>query len=387
MRKAMQHRLLLAVALAALLVASCGRGKRINPADLQGSVEPDRMLYEQALEDLRRGNHTVARLNLQTLINTYPDSDYLAKAKLAIADSYFTEGGTAGLTQAVAEYKDFITFFPFLAEAAYAQYQVALAHYRRMEKPDRDRTQARLAEAELQTFLLKHPDHELAAQAEQKLREVQEVIAEGEYRVALYYFIKGNMRAAGGRLLELVDRYPLYSRNDRALWMLGEAYEKSERGDIATRFFARIVRDYPLSSLVEDSKRKLTRYGAAIPQPDPAALERMQLERDTPRSGKGLFTRATLGIFKTGPDISRAARHGRPNLSPPGESSGTTLSGGASEGTPGSTVVVETPGGTVAGAGKTAQGQSSSQELDRNTKKKDTRKKKEEESSSKRRPG
>src|SRR3989449_6200361 len=60
----------------------------------------------------------------RSLINTYPDSEYLAKAKLAIADSYYKEAGTTGLKQSIAEYKDFITFFPFLDEAAYAQMQV-----------------------------------------------------------------------------------------------------------------------------------------------------------------------------------------------------------------------------------------------------------------------
>ena len=64
------------------------------------------------------GRYTTGRLALQTLINTYPDSEYLAKAKLAIGDSYYKEGGTAGLKQSIVEYKDFITFFPFLDEAA-----------------------------------------------------------------------------------------------------------------------------------------------------------------------------------------------------------------------------------------------------------------------------
>jgi len=66
----------------------------------------------------------------------------LPKAKLAIADSFYKEGGTANLTQAVQAYKDFDIFFPMLPEAAYAQLQVAMTHYKQMEKPDRDRTHA-----------------------------------------------------------------------------------------------------------------------------------------------------------------------------------------------------------------------------------------------------
>src|ERR1700691_4607273 len=89
--------------------------KKVNKATTaDNSAEPDKVLYDRALDDIKHGRHEVGRLNLQTLINTYPDSDYLAKAKLAIADSYFKEGGTANMTQAIQAYKDFIVFFPFL---------------------------------------------------------------------------------------------------------------------------------------------------------------------------------------------------------------------------------------------------------------------------------
>src|SRR5579863_1610763 len=96
------------------------------------SVEPDKVLYDKALDFLKHGHYTEARLNFQTLINTYPDSEYLAKAKLGTADSFYKEGGTSSMVQAIAEYKDFITFFPFLDEAPYAQMQVGMGHYRMM---------------------------------------------------------------------------------------------------------------------------------------------------------------------------------------------------------------------------------------------------------------
>src|SRR5262249_40583870 len=75
------------------------------------NAQPDKVLYDRSIEDIRRGKHEIGRLNMQTLINTYPDSEYLAKAKLAIADSYYKEGGTANMTQAIQGYKDFIVFF------------------------------------------------------------------------------------------------------------------------------------------------------------------------------------------------------------------------------------------------------------------------------------
>jgi outer membrane protein assembly factor BamD len=276
---------------------------------------PDKVLYENAMNDIQHGRYTVARLTLQTLINTYPDSEYLAKAKLATADSYYKQGGVEGLTEAVAEYKDFITFFPFLDEAAYAQYRAAMAHFRMMEKPDRDRTQALEAEQELQTMILKYPKSQWTAEAEQRLREVQEVLAEGEFEVASFYDLRGAYGAAAARLLELTSRYPLFSEADQANFMLGKIYEKTEHNDFAARFYSNIIREYPLSPLVPVAKKRLVALGYPVPQPDPKALARMKDEEKFAKDRPGIVHEA-LGILKSGPDVSRAAHYGQPNLTP-----------------------------------------------------------------------
>ena len=303
-----------------------------NPAD----VAPDKTLYERSLDDIAKGHNEVARLTLNALINTYPDSEYLAKAKLAMADSYYKEGGTASLTSAANEYNDFITFFPFLDEAAYAQMQIGMCHYRRVEKPDRDRTEAQLAEQQFQIFLQKYPQSNLVPQVEQQLRDVQELLAEGDFRIAQFYDLKGSQRAAAGRLLDVVSRYPLYSKSDVALWMLANIYEKNEKTQYAGAFYNRIVKEYPLSPLVPNAKEKLSKLGMPIPQPDPAAVARMQKEQSYPRHGFNPVHMA-MGAIETRPDMSTAAHSGAPNLNPPDadadletlvKSSGFNLNGG-----------------------------------------------------------
>ena len=99
-----------------------------------------------------------ARLTLNTLINTYDTSEYLAKAKLAIADSWYREGGAHGLAQAEAEYKDFILFYPNMEEAAESQYKVCDIHYKQMEKADRDSSQAQRAEDECRQVMVQFPN-------------------------------------------------------------------------------------------------------------------------------------------------------------------------------------------------------------------------------------
>ena len=316
-----QGRIICFVALGATLLAGC-LGKK-NTAPVAGtSAEPDKVLYDKATDDMKHGRYTVGRLALQTLINTYPDSEYLAKAKLAIGDSYYKEGGTAGLKQSIVEYKDFITFFPFLDEAAYAQMQIAMAHYRQMEKPDRDHAEAVQAEAEFQTFLEKYPNSPLVPQAEQHLRDVQEVLAEGNFRVASFYYMRGAYRAAGARLIELTNRYPLYSQADQANWMLGQIYEKGEHNEIAARYYSRIVKDYPLSSLAGDAKNKLVKFGVPVPPADPTAVARMQKEQSADRPG---MVKRTMTFLKTSPDVSTAAHSGAPTMTPASESGDETI--------------------------------------------------------------
>ena len=288
------------------------------------AAEPDKLLYDKALEDIKHGRHETGRLGLQTLINTYPDSEYLAKAKLAIADSYFKQGGTSNITQAIAGYKDFIVFFPFLPEAAYAQMQVAMANYNEMPKSDRDNTHALDAEAEFQTFLTKYPKDPLAPQAEQRLREVQESLAEGQYRIAYYYYLKGDRKAAAGRLIPLVRRYPLYSKSDTALWMLGDMFEKSERKDFAATYYSQIIKNYPLSAKANSARDKLKSFGVPVPQPDPQAVAWMQKEQNTPRPKEAIYHKP-LGILHSGPDLRMAARNGAPQLQPDLEDEGVDI--------------------------------------------------------------
>jgi outer membrane protein assembly factor BamD len=300
------------------------------------SLAPDKVLYDRALDAIKHGRYEVARLQLEALLNTYPDSEFLAKAKLAIGDSYFKEGGAGNLNMATDEFKSFITFFPFLPEAAYAQMQIAMVHYRRMDRSDRDHAEAQLAEQEFQTFLQKYPDSPLVASSTQHLREIQEALADSDYRIASFYYTRKSYRAAAGRLAELVDRYPLYSKSDQALMMLGDLWEKAPtaskedealaaaRRDLAIRLYSRIIADYPLSPLVPRAKEKLTALGVAIPKPDAAQLARMQQERQTPRDRAGVITKVT-GFVHSGPDLSAAARFGEPNMSPPDENAGDIL--------------------------------------------------------------
>ena len=308
--------------LAAGIFLASGCSLRRHPIEtpiVNNSQQPDKELFDRAVEDMEHSRYTVARLTFQTLINAYPDSEYLAKAKLGIADSWYRQGGTSNLLQAEAEYRDFITFFPTMPEAGEAQMRVAMIHYRAMEKPDRDPTRAQRAEQEFQKLLLTHPDGPFVPLATQRLREVQEVLAQGAFEICRFYYLQGADRATQPRLQELVERYPNFSQTDEALYMLGSSLERSEGEAVAraSEYYSRIVRDYPLSPRAEDSKKSLAALEAPIPEPDPAAVARMTYE-NTHAGSIGLWGKM-MGAFKRHPNVSAAqGKTGPPTMTAQG---------------------------------------------------------------------
>ncbi len=301
------------VCLALLLGSGCRRKKYENPITQQ-TEQPDKVLYDKAVKDIEKGRYEVARLTLNTLINTYDSSEFLAKAKLAVADSWFREGGSHGLAQAEAEYKDFILFYPTMEEAAESQEKVCMIHYRQMEKADRDPNHALRAEDECRQLLVQFPNSKFAPRVAQLLRNIQEALAEGEMRVGNFYYKKGSFPAAANRLQALSDHFPLYSKADEALWELGDAY-----GRMGARFreksgaaYSKIVKDYPLSARVDEAKAKLQELELPVPEADPVALARMKYELEN-RDRPGFMTRST-GIIRRGPDMTTAAKSGTPAM-------------------------------------------------------------------------
>jgi outer membrane protein assembly factor BamD len=308
--------------------------KKIDPQAVADAKLPDRQLYDKALAATKKGHFDVARLDLQTLLNTYPDSQYQMKAKLAIADSWYREGGTAALTQAESEYKDFISFFPNAPEAAEAQMRVGDIYFRQMDKPDRDYVKAVHAQEEYRLMLQQFPESALVPQAKQRLREVQEVLATREADIAEYYSTRENWPATIARYQTVVDTYPQFSHMDDVLVGLGDAYGAEARyvrslklpeagkarlekvyDDQAASAYTKVVLEHSASPHVEDARDRLAAMNLPIPTPTPEqAAASVALENS--RHSYRLQDRAKLMILHQ-PDVVMAARDGEPSLTDP----------------------------------------------------------------------
>jgi len=311
------------------------RRQKMAPLAEADSKLPDKELYDKAVKATKKGHFDVARLTLQTLLNTYPDSQYQMRAKLAIADSWYKEGGTAALMQAESEYKDFITFFPNVPEAAEAQMRVGDIYFRQMDKPDRDYTKATHAEEEYRLMLQQFPESPLVPQAKQRLREVQEVLAAREAEIGNFYATHShNWPATIARLQTVVDTYPEYSHMDDVLVGLGDAYaaeatyvrsirlpeaakarlEQIYDGQAAAAY-RKVVLQYSASPHVEDARDRLAAMNVPIPTPTPEQVA-ASTALENSRSGYNLKDRAMLLVMHK-PDTVMAAHIGEPSLVDP----------------------------------------------------------------------
>jgi outer membrane protein assembly factor BamD len=329
-----------------LITAACTNRKATNPLGNVASKQPDKVLFDKAMDAMKHNRFDVARMTLQTLINTYPDSEYIARAKLAVGDSWYAEGGTASLAQAEQEYRDFETFFPNMPEAAEAQLKIANIQYQQMEKSDRDYTHAKRAEDEYRNLIMQYPDNEkLVKEGKQRLMEVQEVLADREFGIGRFYYLRGSFPASIARLQSLVDKYPLYSKADEALFILGQDYEgqiagirarpsckglnippgcvgESVKGSMisvltadASKAYAQIVTRYPVMVREDDAKRRLEALHQPVPRPTKAAVAQNKAEEESRLEASPLDL--LMSVVKRGPDVDQAAKVGEPSLVDP----------------------------------------------------------------------
>jgi outer membrane protein assembly factor BamD len=254
-----------------------GGGGEDKYAELTGTVAPgrDRVLFGEAAQLVRKGSHETGRLLFTTIINTYPDSQYLPLAKLAIADSFYLEGTTSALIQAAQHYQDWLTFFPTDPLADDAMLKVAESEMRQMGLSDRDISHARKAEQRLKALLQQFPNTPLRRQVEERLRESQENLALHHLQVARFYYEaryrnnKGGLKGAQSRLGEIIEKYPFFCLMDEVIFRYGVTYQEEEEPDEAAKYFQQLLRDYPNSEYADKAREQLNIIGAPIPDPDP----------------------------------------------------------------------------------------------------------------------
>jgi len=249
-------------------------------AQLQkGIAPPDRTLFETGDSYLQKGQYIRARLALQTLLNTYPDSDIASEAYFAMGDTFYEEGGTENLLQAENQYKDFIIFFPGDPRAADAQLKIISLNQKLMRSPDRDTQYAYNTLAAIETFERRYPGHDYLPLVRQIKVAVEDNLARGNLGIGEYYLRNGNLLGALQRFQYIPENYKNFEEMDRVLYNIGQLFDRIQNPDpnaaavagaSAAGVYTKIVEGYPFSRYYDAAKKRLTELGYEIPEVDEA---------------------------------------------------------------------------------------------------------------------
>jgi outer membrane protein assembly factor BamD len=244
----------LVVTLAVLVAGCASSGRNTVPP---GTAQPDQFLFDKGNEALKNKKWLTAREYFKQVNETYTQSPIRPDAKLGIGDTYLGEGSSEALVLAIAEFQEFLSFYPTHARADYAQYKLGMAHFRQMRSPQRDQTETRETIREFTTFVNKYPNSALMPEVRSKLREARDRLSESEFEVGRFYYRIRWYPGAYERLTGLVKGDPEFSSRDGVYFYLGETLMKQNRPAEALPYYARLVEEFQQSEYLEQAKQRI----------------------------------------------------------------------------------------------------------------------------------
>jgi outer membrane protein assembly factor BamD len=276
---------LLLVAILSLWAGACAAKKDAVP---QGTVEPDKFLYEKGVESLDKRRWLTAREYFRRILDTYPQSNYRPDAKLGIGDSYLGESTTESLILAANEYREFLTFYPTSQRADYAQLKMGMTHYKQMRKPQRDQSETREAIKEFQIFVERYPNSALMSEAQQKFRESRDRLSTHEYEVGVFYYRQRWYPGSIDRLKALLKEDPGFTQRDGAYYYLAESLMKVKLPAEALPYYEKLLAEFQASEYLALAKARRDELRAQldlkpVTPPAPTATNQQPASQSPPK--------------------------------------------------------------------------------------------------------
>lgn len=257
--------LVASVALALGIVASSGCApKTSNRRSVPpGTARPDQYLLDKGNEALNDRKWAVAREFFKLVNETYTQSPLRPDAKLGIGDTYLGQNSAESLVLAIAEFQEFLSFYPTHARADYAQYKLGLAHFRQMRSPQRDQSETRDAVRDFETFITRYPNSALMPEVKARLREAKDRLDQADYLVAVFYFRQEWYPGTIDRLRVVLKEDPDFTGRDGAYYYLGESLMRVKRKAEALPYFERLLAEFEKSEYLAQAKKRVEEIKAA----------------------------------------------------------------------------------------------------------------------------
>jgi outer membrane protein assembly factor BamD len=230
-----------------------------------GTAEADKFLFERGNAAVQDEKWVDAREYYRNIVDNYPQSPFRPDAKLALGDTYLSQGGTENLLLAANEFREFQTFYPTHPRADYAQLQLARSYTRQMLAPERDQSATRDALKEIEVFLQRYPNSSLIAEARALDREARDRLSQAGYRVGFFYYRQRWYPGAIDRFRDVLANDPGFSRRDAVYFHLAEALYRTDKKAEALPYYERLLREFEQSEYLLEAQKRVAELKGATP--------------------------------------------------------------------------------------------------------------------------
>ena len=231
----------LLAATAVLALAGCAHGNK-NKLDTAYVARDVSSLYTAAQKAMNAGDYDQAAKLYDEVERQHPYSIWARRAQLMSGFNYYL---AQKYSDAVSSAQRFITIHPGSAEAAYAQYLIAMSYYQQIPDVSRDQTSTQQALDAFGELIRRYPETRYAADARLKLDLINDHLAGKEMAVGRYYQRAGQWLAATYRFRNVIDTYQTSSDAPEALERLVECYLALGLPEEAKKAGAVLGRNYP----------------------------------------------------------------------------------------------------------------------------------------------
>ncbi len=233
------------VSFAVLFILGCSSSKELANLSAEdrfeiGKEKFDRKKYLDAVEDFKY------------ILIQYPGSAVADDAQFYLAECYYNRGE---YLLASSEYENLIRGYPSSEYVPISRFKLGLCYYHLSPKSQLDQTYTYKAIDALQGFIEYHPTSELVPEAEQKIRELINKLAQRDYETGMFYMRREFYRAAMVYFDSIIERYPDSDYLERAYAGKIECLLKRGNYNEAIRIAEEFEKKFPSSELLEKVKK------------------------------------------------------------------------------------------------------------------------------------
>ena len=213
-------------------------------------------IYNQAMEELKRGDVIYAGKKFSEAELLYPQSIWAPRAVLMSAYGYFSQGY---YSDAINNLERFITKYKNHPDIDYAYYLLALCHYDQIVDEKKDMKEIVDAKKYFEFIIKNYPDTEYAYDSKFKLELIVEIMASKEMYLARYYVEREKWIPAINRFKKVVNEYDKTIYVEEALHRLVEIHYKLGLEKEATNYASLLGYNYQSSKWYESSYKILNK--------------------------------------------------------------------------------------------------------------------------------